>query len=93
MKKAKYNIKEKENGNVLFEMSGVSVTFSSRKGLNKFAMELWESIKDRRVGKFKLQDEDNGNLKIIISKANGVIVAKDYDQAEAFAEQLYNDTL
>lgn len=92
MAKIKYDIKQSADGIVTLNIGGVTVQFKSREQLNKFALELQESIHDRWVGKYKLQDTDDGKLMITISKATGPIVAKDYEQAMMFAQQLYEDT-
>ena len=91
--KKQYTINTMSDGITSLTIAGVTELFKTRKAALHFALELGEQLSDRRVGKFRLQDTDEGKLQMIMNKSGNVINFKDYDQAEKLAEMLINDLM
>ena len=87
-----YEIIENVDGTLTLRVGTVCKTFRNAITLQSFARELYERLSARRTGIFRLQDGEDGRLKIKFNKGGEVISVKNYDQAELFASMIMQET-
>lgn len=90
--KKPYTLSTHSDGITSLTIAGLTEIFKSRKVLNSFALQLAEQLSDRRTGMFRLQDEPDGKVSLIMHKTGNIIHFKDYEQAAKLVDILIEDT-
>ena len=86
-----YKITKHEDGTVTLQVKAVFKRFRDAKTLQSFAMQLYEQVRDRETGMFRLQDTEDGRLSIKFNKGGEVISARNYNDARLFASMIMED--
>ena len=93
MKKPKnYSVTVDGQGIATLNAAGMTCRFRDIKTLRQFGGELWEALMERRY-KFRIDDLDDGSVRLTIHKATLPILFKNYDDAVNFSQLLQNEYL